>query len=67
MANLSIITINRKSTVFTDIYQVLRKAPLDFVGDKEKKRANLKTEVTRKQSTPIFPKNEHFLHPDTPL
>ena len=26
------------------------------------KRANLKTKVTRKQSTPNFPKNEHFLH-----
>ena len=24
-------------------------------------RANLKTEVKRKQSTPNFPKNEHFL------
>ena len=29
------------------------------------KRANLKTGVTRKQSTPIFAKNEHFLPPDT--
>ena len=29
------------------------------------KRANLKTEVTRKQSTPIFLKNKHFLPPDT--
>ena len=28
------------------------------------KRANLKTGVTRKQSTPNFPKNEHFLPPD---
>ena len=26
------------------------------------KRVNLKTKVTRKQSTPNFPKNEHFLH-----
>ena len=29
------------------------------------KRANLKTGVTRKQSTPNFPKNEHFLPLDT--
>ena len=29
------------------------------------KRANLKTEVTRTQSTPNFPKNERFLPPDT--
>ena len=29
------------------------------------KRANLKTGVSRKQSTPNFPKNEHFLPPDT--
>ena len=29
------------------------------------KRANLKTGVSRKQSTPSFPKNEHFLPPDT--
>ena len=27
--------------------------------------ANIKTEVTRKQSTPNFPLNEHFLPPDT--
>ena len=26
--------------------------------------ANLKTEVTMKQSTPNIPKNEHFLPPD---
>ena len=26
---------------------------------------NLKTEVTRKQSTPNFPENAHFLPPDT--
>ena len=26
---------------------------------------NLKTGVSRKQSTPNIPKNEHFLHPDT--
>ena len=26
---------------------------------------NFKTEVTKKQSTPNFPKNEHFLSPDT--
>ena len=37
-----------------------------FVGNKANlKRANLKTEVTRKQSTPNFPKNKHFLPPDT--
>ena len=35
--------------------------PLHFLGDK---RANLKTEVIRKQSTPNFPKNKHFLPPD---
>ena len=29
------------------------------------KRTNLKTVVSRKQSTPNFPKNEHFLPPDT--
>ena len=29
------------------------------------KRANLKTVVSRKQSTPNFPKNEHFLPSDT--
>ena len=29
------------------------------------KWANLKTGVSRKQSTPRFPKNEHFLPPDT--
>ena len=28
-------------------------------------RANLKTEVTRKQSTPNSPKNGHFLPPNT--
>ena len=33
---------------------------LKFVGNKAKK-ANLKTGVSRKQSTPNFPKNEHFL------
>ena len=27
--------------------------------------ANLKTGISRKQSTPKFPKNKHFLHPDT--
>ena len=34
---------------------------LDFVG----KRANLKAGVTRKQSTPNFSKNGHFLPLDT--
>ena len=29
------------------------------------KRADLKTGVSRKQSTPKFPKNQHFLPPDT--
>ena len=29
------------------------------------KRGNLKTDVSRKQSTPKFPKNKHFLRPDT--
>ena len=29
------------------------------------KWTNLKTGVSRKQSTPRFPKNEHFLPPDT--
>ena len=28
------------------------------------KRANLETNLTRKQSTQNFPKNEHFLPPD---
>ena len=32
-----------------------------MVGNK--KRVNLKTGVTRKQSAPNFPKNEHFLPP----
>ena len=37
-----------------------------FVGNKANlKRANLKMEVTIKQSTPNFPKNKHFLTPDT--
>ena len=35
-----------------------------FVGDTAK-RTNLKTEVIRTQSTPNFPKKEHFLPPDT--
>ena len=30
-----------------------------------RKKANLKTEVTRKQSTPNFPKNKYLLPPDT--
>ena len=30
------------------------------------KKTNLKTGVTRKQSMPHVPKNEHFLSPDTP-
>ena len=34
-----------------------------FVNYKAKRR-NLKTEVTRKQSTPNFPKSEHSLPPD---
>ena len=37
---------------------------LKFVSNKAK-RANLKTGVSRKQSTPNFPKNEYFLPPDT--
>ena len=28
-------------------------------------RANLKTGVSKKRSTPNFPQNEHFLSPDT--
>ena len=32
--------------------------------DYKAKRRNLKTEVTRKQSTPNFPKSEHSLPPD---
>ena len=36
-----------------------------FVGNKAK-GANLKTGASRKQSTPNFPKNEHFLPSDTP-
>ena len=35
-----------------------------FFGNKAK-MMNLKTGVSRKQSTPNFPKNEHFLPPDT--
>ena len=30
-----------------------------------RQKGDLKTEVTRKQSTPNFPKKEHFLPPDT--
>ena len=30
-----------------------------------RQKVNLKTGVSRKQSTPNFPKNEHFLPPDT--
>ena len=37
---------------------------VQLVGNKTK-RVNLKTGVARKQSTPNFPKNEHFLPPDT--
>ena len=36
----------------------------EYVGNKGK-RVNLKTMVTRKQSTPDFPKNLHSLPPDT--
>ena len=36
---------------------------LIIVGNKTK-RANLKTGVSRKQSTSNFPKSEHFLPPD---
>ena len=32
--------------------------------DNKAKSANLKTGVLRKQSTPNFPKNEHFLTPN---
>ena len=32
---------------------------------KKRKRAHLKTGVSRKQSTPNFPKNERLLPPDT--
>ena len=35
------------------------------VSREQGKRANLKTGVSRKQSTPNFPKNKHFLPPDT--
>ena len=35
-----------------------------LVGN-EAKGANLKTGISRKQSTPNFPKNEHFVTPDT--
>ena len=37
---------------------------LQYVGNK-RKRANLKTDVSRTQSTPSFPKCKHFLSPDT--
>ena len=30
-----------------------------------RQKSNLKTEVSRKQNTPNFPKNKHFLPPDT--
>ena len=30
-----------------------------------RQKGEYQTEVTRKQSTPNFPKNKHFLHPDT--
>ena len=30
-----------------------------------RQKENLKTGVTRKQSTPNFPENKHFLPPDT--
>ena len=36
-----------------------------FVGWYKRKRTNLKTDVSRKQSTLNFPKNEHFLPPKT--
>ena len=35
------------------------------VVDNKTKRANLKTGVSGKQSTSKFPKNKHFLPPDT--
>ena len=36
----------------------------EFVGNNAR-GANLKTGVSRKQSMPKFPKNKHFLPPDT--
>ena len=36
-----------------------------LIYQKLEMRANLKTGVSRKQSTQDFPKNEHFLPPDT--
>ena len=50
---------------YTDIWQfsieALHTLILSII---RRKKANLKIEVTRKQSTPNFPKNEHFLLPD---
>ena len=38
---------------------------VNFKAHRKCKRANLKTGVSRNQSTPKFPKNKHFLPPDT--
>ena len=39
--------------------------PLSEIIGNKAKRANLQTSVSGKRSTPNFPKNEHFLSPDT--
>ena len=56
-----------KKTSIIDVWQG-RKYASDadetFVGNKATNRVNLKTGVSRKQSTRNFPKNDHLLLPD---
>ena len=52
------LTLNLKQRYF-------EKRILPVSARQEGKSVNLKTGVTGKQSTPNFPKKEHFLSPDT--
>ena len=49
--------------ISTKLFRLNEMLRLQIVGNKA--RVNLRTGVSRKQSTPNFPKNEHFLPPDT--
>ena len=53
---------NKQTLRLLSSKKLLQKEPS---GNKFKIGANLKTEITRKQSTPNFPKNEHFFSLDT--
>ena len=46
-----------------DVFELAESFPQDI--PKKHEVANLKTEVTRKQKTPNFPKKQTFLTPDT--